>query len=358
MKTSCQVFRHELLETRRKMLGMSQVMLAKTAGISQAAVSKIEQGIQLPSKEHVQRFSDALSCPISFFFQADRVYGAPVSMHPVFRKSVSVRQKEMDKLLATLNLRIAHIRTFLNAAEFTPELPLPRYELSEYGGDIEKIADSVRRSWFAPRGPIIPLAEYAERAGCIVSVCDMGGANIDGVSYNIIDMPPIVFLNKRQPADRMRFTLAHELGHLVLGHVVPSERMEEEANCFASALLMPKADIANDLSNLTLDKAAKLKPYWRVSIASILMRAKSLQKITSAQSNCLWRKMSMLGYRTCEPPELDFEQEKTEMVSGYVKYFLNELAYSSEDISHAFCLYKQEFLEMYECQPRLKLIKP
>jgi Zn-dependent peptidase ImmA (M78 family) len=83
--------------------------------------------------------------------------------------------------------------------------------------------------------------------------------------------------NVEQPADRMRFTLAHELGHLVMHHDQPTQSMEQEANEFASAFLMPARDIRPHFARrVDLRLFAELKPVWRVSMASLLMRARSL----------------------------------------------------------------------------------
>lgn len=67
-------------------------------------------------------------------------------------------------------------------------------------------------------------------------------AAMDGVTMHAPDTLPCIFLNRSQPADRLRFSLAHELGHLIM-HRVPTLQMEEEANAFAAAFLAPAKDI-------------------------------------------------------------------------------------------------------------------
>lgn len=55
----------------------------------------------------------------------------------------------------------------------------------------------------------------------------------------------IVGYNEKKPVTRMKFTLAHELGHIVLGHKVGQEYWEEEeANHFALHLLFPRPLLA------------------------------------------------------------------------------------------------------------------
>lgn len=49
----------------------------------------------------------------------------------------------------------------------------------------------------------------------------------------------IIFYNDHDPRERIRFTIAHEIGHIVLGHLEKNKNFENEANCFARNLLCP-----------------------------------------------------------------------------------------------------------------------
>ena len=340
-------FRADLLALRRRMLGLSQAELATQAGVSQATLSKIEQGLREANDEQIDRFAQALRCERSFFFQAEREYGSPMSAHPMFRKRMAVGQKVIDRVIAELNVRIGHVRTFLASVDFAPELPLPQYNVEDFDGDLEAIAENVRRAWYVPRGPIRSLTDYVERAGCIIIPCNMEDAHIDGVSYRVPGLPPLIFLNKNQPADRMRFSLAHELGHLVM-HSYPSPEMENEANAFASALLMPRSDIGPELTGLTLEKAAYMKPVWRVSMAALLMRAKGLGKIDQYKSEYLWRQMSMRGYRLREPAEVDFEKEQPSLINALMRNLTDELEYGEAELERILHLQYEELAQLYE----------
>lgn len=339
-------FRNDLVSLRRRMLGFSQADLAERSGISQGTLSKIEQGLREASAEQVDKLGVALECPNSFFFQSVREYGPPMSAHPMYRKKASVGQKVIDRVIADLNVRIAHIRTFLSAVDFTPELPFPSYDLDEFAGDCGEVASSVRRAWYVPHGPIKSLTDYAERAGCLVVHCDMEEAKIDGVSYRVAGLPPVIFLNRNQPADRMRFSLAHEIGHLVL-HRYPSPDMEREADEFASALLMPKSDIAPHLSDLTVERAALMKPVWRVSMAALIVRATTLGRIDKNRAGYLWRQMSSRGFRTREPQSLDFPREEPTVIHALVQNLTEELQYSEGDLCKALHLYYDELASIY-----------
>lgn len=342
-----QPFRYDLLSLRRRMTGLSQMELAQQAGIAQGTLSKIEQGLKDISEDVANTLAKILQCPVSFFYQAEREYGPPISAHPLFRKKASVGQKVLDRVIAEFNVRISHIRTLLKTVDFQPELPLPQYDVDDFSGDIEEIANNVRRAWYAPRGPIASLTEFAERAGCLIVHCDMDAAKIDGASYRISGMPPIIFLNRHQSADRMRFSLAHELGHLVL-HAYPTPNMEQEADSFASALLMPSADIGPELNGLTLAKSAYMKPVWKVSMAALIVRATHLKRIDRAKAEYMWRTMSSQGYRTREPESLDFPREKPSLIDALLQKMTVELGYSKDELSQALHLHFQELAHMYD----------
>lgn len=350
--------RGELVGLRRRMRSLSQAELAVLAGITQGALSKIEQGIKDCTTEVQERIANALDCPVSFFYQAEREYGAPMSAHPMYRKRAAVPQKVLDRVIAELNIRIGHVRKFLAAVEFKPELPLPAYDLDDVGGDPEVVADNVRRAWLMPRGPVRSLTEYVERAGCLVVQCPLDDAKIDGVSYRIPGLPPIIFLNKDQPADRMRFSLAHELGHIVM-HSYPTPDMEEEANRFASALLMPANDIGPELIGLTLEKAAYMKPVWKVSMAAMIYRASELQRIEKSKAGYLWRQMSLRGFRLREPSAVDFGRERTSLMECLVANMVDDMGYTTDELASVLHLHFDEVSKMYGLAPTtgLRLVK-
>lgn len=96
----------------------------------------------------------------------------------------------------------------------------------------------------------VKITDLCRRIGIPVKFADLG-AEQDGYSAIVNDKPIIVINSlKRDNTARMRFTVAHELGHIMLGHVgvyelvnrepSPSDNeIEQQANIFASRLLAP-----------------------------------------------------------------------------------------------------------------------
>lgn len=118
----------------------------------------------------------------------------------------------------------------------------------------------------------------------------------DGFSANVKDKK-IIFINDRiSNNSRRRFTLAHELGHCILGHPLDNiqfrtnefydskQALEAEANVFARDLLMPAVVLAKmDIHNV--DEIVKL---CKVSNQSATIRAKRLEKLYEKNMFCTY----------------------------------------------------------------------
>lgn len=354
----------DMLRLARQRKGFQQTDAAKRLGIEQPLLSRMENGLAEIREEVLLRAERAYGVPKSFFFQSDTVYGAPVSVHPMWRRKADVTARELDAVVAELNIRVMHLRRLFQGADLAHSNDLPRLDVEDYGGPVE-VAAVLRAHWRVPRGPIKDLTLLAEKAGVLVVHSPLGGASISGVTFSVPGMPRLVVLNSEQPADRMRFTLAHELGHLVM-HRFPTPNMEEEANQFASALLVPKADLKPYLVGRRIDLSllAALKPEWRVSMQSLLMAITEAAPLTKNQSQYLWKQISARGYRTKEPPELDFPREQPTVVQSLIKVHREGLGYSLEELSKLLCAYEHELHELYAVgvggdpdRPKITIIK-
>ncbi|MGY9038388.1 MAG: helix-turn-helix domain-containing protein [Rhodobacterales bacterium] len=328
-------FNNELLLLARQYRGRSQAEVSDGAGLDQGHYSRIERGLlnAPPMPETLQAISRSLNFPVSYFLQGDEISGLPLSVHEAsWRKRASVGATELKRIHAELNLRIMHIRRYLQAVDLDQELPLPRLDAEDMGG-ADKVAAFMRKTWMIPDGPVSNLTSLCERAGILVIHCHFA-EKIDGVTMRLRDVPPLIFLNKASPADRMRHSLAHELGHLIM-HSMPTEEMEDEADTFAGELLAPISLVRSDLigGKITLERLARLKKYWRVSIASLLYKAGKFGLLNSNQSGYLWRQMSARGWKTREPDETQFPVEKPQVYDQILELHQKDLGYSAEDFA-------------------------
>ncbi len=337
----------DMLRLARQRLGLTQKAAAARLGIVQPLLSRFENGVATPDSALLIKAAQVYQVPVDFFEIRDPVYGPPVSVHPMTRGKSDVTAHELDLITAELNIRLMHLTRFLEGVDYNATANIPPLDVEQYGSP-EKIAATVRAHWGIPSGPIKNLTQYVERAGAIIGFSLFGGASVSGVTFRVSGRPPLILLNRSHPADRMRFTLAHELGHLVM-HRFPTENMEAEANEFASALLMPAADIRHAFlgRRVTLELLAALKPEWRVAMQALLMRASSLKYMSANQSRYLWQQISARGWRLREPAELDFPPETPKVLPSMVKAHLSDLGYSLGELTKMVRIHESEFTEMY-----------
>jgi Zn-dependent peptidase ImmA (M78 family)/DNA-binding XRE family transcriptional regulator len=289
----------EMITLAREAMGMTQSALSSELGIKQSTLSRYERGgIDVPP-EHIQQLTISLQRPISFFCWRERLYPSSCLYH---RKRKRLPEKELRRIHAWVNiLRIQAVR-LLERAEIETHYTFHRLDIHRLGGP-EKAAQALRHLWQVQKGPIKSCVDLVERAGGIVFCFPFGSSKVDGISQWPIDqpeIPPVFFLSDSFPGDRMRWTICHEIGHIVMHHL-PTDDLESEADRFAAEFLMPASEISSQLCDLTLARAAALKSFWRVSMQALIRRAKQLGKISQNQYEYLFKQMAMRGYRTCEP---------------------------------------------------------
>ncbi len=174
-----------------------------------------------------------------------------------------------------------------------------------------------------------------------------GSRLVDAVSWWVPGLNPLFFVNDALPPDRERMTLAHELAHMVMHDSIRPE-MEDEANRFASEFLMPSADIAHSLSVKSLHDLARLKPYWRVSMAALLKKAETLGKVDPGRARYLWVQLSKHGYRTREPAELDPPREQPMLLQELIDLHASSLGFTVGQLAEMLALDEHEMLALYD----------
>ncbi len=341
-------FNHRRLELARQSRGLTQAELASSLGISQGRLSKLEKGLNPADGELLGKLSESLHYPVKFFGAQDHLYGMPLRYH---RKRQSVAKRELDRVHAQIAIACTHVQRLWESVDIDQDHKLPRLDVDDYDDAVEEIARMVRASWMLPPGPVDSVVSRIEQAGVVVVEIDFGVTGLDAIGMRFPDpAPPVIFVSKSLPGDRMRFSLAHELGHLVM-HTVPpanaAEHMETQADRFAAEFLMPSEDIAPDLVGppLTLARLATLKEYWKVAMSALLRKAKTTGNLNERQARHLWMQMSSHGYRTREPVVI--EREVPELLREIFGTYRTDLEYSAEEIADVVALEPQELLRLY-----------
>lgn len=336
-------FNPEMLTLARMSRGITQTELATKVETNQGRISKIEHGFLVPDDALVNRLAETLNYPCEFFFQPGYIHTLPSWFH---RKRKQVSQTTLGRIHAEIAIRIRHIVQLLMSAEIRVLRPLPQYDIDQFDGDVENIARVVREVWGIARGPIADLALVLEEAGIVLVPCEFGTTDVDAIGMWLQGMPPMVFFNTSAPTDRVRFSIAHEVGHLIM-HATPTEDIEAQANRFAAEFLMPEYDIRPQLSNVSLSVLAILKKIWLVSMQALLKRARDLRTISEKKATALWKQMSALGFRKREPAELDLPPERPQLLRELIHYHTKELGISEPQLRSMFRLLEADYQRLY-----------
>lgn len=323
-----------MLVVAREARGLGQAELAVRLHVNQGTISRMEGGVVPVSEAVLEGYASELDFPTEFFRQQGALHGTGTeAFHQMYRRRQALPAKSLKQVEAHVNIVRMHVAKLLEAVEAAPGLGIPKLDIADYGGRADRAAEAVRAGWRLPSGPVENMTELIEGAGGIVVRMDFGTEMVDATSIRYAQVPPLFFVNDRLSGDRLRFTLAHELAHMVLHRDVPAPTMEEEADQFAAEFLMPARDIGPSLNRFDLRKAALLKPFWKVSMAALVVRAKTLGKLTDGQYRHLWTQMGAAGIRKREPEELDIPVENPRLHKELLDLHLNGLNYTPAQLA-------------------------
>jgi hypothetical protein len=133
--------------------------------------------------------------------------------------------RELKIIQAKVNIVRMQMAKLIRGVEIKSESVFPRMDVEEYDGGPEEIAALVRKAWGLQPGPIPHMVNAIEDVGGVVFRWPFGNRKLDAISQCVPGLPPLFFVNAQASNDRVRFSLAHELGHVVM-HRVPTPDQE------------------------------------------------------------------------------------------------------------------------------------
>lgn len=320
---------NDFLELARHLRELTQKEAADLLGISQGKLSKAEKGLQPLPPDILSKLPEVYQLPMSFFEQPTDTSQVG---HVYYRCQASIPAKIRDSLDAQVRVQKMAIDQLVEACEL-PDFEWTFMKPSESLTPTE-IARRTRYALGVHRGPIANLTVLLEDHGIIIQKLDFGTEKMDGLTSITDKGHKIIFLNTRMPNDRIRFSLAHELGHLIMHfQVVPEDPsvIEDEANEFASEFLMPAQEIAGSLKYLSAPVLATLKQHWKVSMRALIRRARDLNMINDSTYRNFQIMFSKKGYNKREPVPLSYE--RSNIIHDVIELYRTELGYSDEDLS-------------------------
>lgn len=303
-----EVFTAARVPMARSLRRLTASALARAVEVSPEWLSKVERGHETPSEELVARLARHLDLPAQFFYREPPRLPASEAFH--FRASSKLALK--DELAAR---SLASLASELSEwMDETYQLPIPGIpDLQELaGGEVaagpETAAELLRHHWGLGSAQISSMVGLLEVKGARIFSVSGGYQAIDAFSFRHRSSA-IIFLNPSKSAERLRFDLAHELGHLLLhgGSLDEGDNRirERQANDFASAFLMPRTGLMGSLrGNVSLDHLPQLRDHWKVSAMALTVRLHQLGVISDWTYRLYCQELSRRGFRRGEPGSL------------------------------------------------------
>lgn len=339
-------FNGERLKLARIFRNMTASELADKIGVSRQAVLQYEKNETNPKLDTEFTIITTLHFPRDFFYK-DNLFDLPIEN--TFFRALSTTKKIDLQTQEEKTKIIVYIYEFFNRYFNYPELNLPDIDIDvdlNNKENIEDIAIKVRNYWALGMNPIENMVNLLENKGIIVSTLNVNNKKIDAFTQihkiNNRDKYCVILSNDKQSVARRNFDAAHELGHIILHRNIEKiedltteeqRNLEEQANFFAAAFLLPKNEFFNNLKEpLNLESYKELKKKWKVSIAAMVMRAKQIGRINNNQYLELVKAMNYRKWRTREPLDNQWKLQQTILFKKSIEMLKNNNILSGSEL--------------------------
>ena len=325
----------------RLLAGMTRVDVAEALGhagisTSPSQISRIERG---------ERSADAsMLLALSQLFQVPTVWLLHEPTQSVtwlaYRKR-STLPKKIRKAIELLASDIAALHVELRDKLY-PDSSFAfteRLNVADLKG-ADDAARMLRDNWGLGDAPIENLTQTAETKGIVVIGQDRVSERFDGLAGYISDDVPVIVINSEVETDRRRFSLAHELGHLVMQtpHELSEDQSEKLAHRFAAALLVPEEVVRRELgesrNTISFAELGALKRRYGLSMQGWVYRAGELGIFPSGLVRAFWREVNRRGWKKTEPFDFVADEEPV-LLKQMISRAMEERLVSNERILEA-----------------------
>ena len=286
----------ERLKLARKRSGLSlRALSAQIDGlVSAQAIGKYERGAMMPSSTVAIALAKSLDVSTSYLLSPSNVSLESVE----FRKEASAKAKERAvveaEVLDSVD-RYLQIEQILGVDDSSREQQdWTPYDVQSVE-DAEDAAVSLRVTWDLGSRPIPDITELLEERGIKIIKLRLP-STVDGLTCDVRRTDgndfSVIVCSDEKSIERQRFTIAHELGHVIMK--VSSEFLEEMAcNRFAAAFLVPADELRREVGrhrlNFGFGELVEIKQKYGVSAAALVTRMQELRIIRRKTAEGIFR---------------------------------------------------------------------
>ncbi|HUN02134.1 MAG TPA: XRE family transcriptional regulator [Niabella sp.] len=305
----------ERFRSARLMKGFSLQDLANAIDnqVSRQALHRYEKGEVIPDTEKINLLSKALNVNPDYFFRSTKVELDEVE----FRKLSKMPQKEASIIKEITKEKLSRYLELEEILGLSNEFEdyLKDFEIITEYKQVNEAAELLREKWGLGYGPIFNIVELLEDKN--IKVVDLRvNEDFDGLQTRVNGTIPVVVFNanKINKPDRIRFTLLHELAHLLLKFGDITERQKETlCHQFAGAMLLPektlRAELGDHRNKLSINELGNIKKKYGISMQAIVIRAKDCGIINEHYTKQFFFLIKQMNWKVDEPIEYNGAEE-------------------------------------------------
>jgi Zn-dependent peptidase ImmA (M78 family)/transcriptional regulator with XRE-family HTH domain len=286
--------------------------------VSAQAIGKYERDEMMPSSSVLLALAKALSINPDYLLSTREVELVDVD----FRRHTAAGDKEqraVEAIVLDYAERYMQLEELLPGAATVWKAPTAKEFNIKLPEEAEHAANALRLTWKLGIGPINSMMELLEDKGIKVVEVQMPDS-ISGskafANQKDKDAAALIVVNSSHNGERQRFTLAHELGHLVLRfpNQLSEKQQEKAADRFAGAFLITRELLVKLIGEsrhvIEIGELISLKRFFKVSIASLVVRCGQLgilAKVSYAKMVAWLKANGLIDVGAAEPEPLPKE---------------------------------------------------
>jgi len=284
------------LKNARIHRGISVKQLIEKLGVSKQMISKYEKGLSVPDAKKLIALANILGVKPNYFFTPSNVVLKDIK----FRKKAKTSKKKVDSIKVSILNKMENYLLIEDILSIKSDFTMPlNNNIINSVDDVEPLAAELRQKWNIGNDPInniISLLESNEIK--VIEINDELTNSFDGLSTFVNDRFPAIVVNKKYGIERKRFTLLHELGHLLLSFNDNIDDKEQEKICdhFAGAVLLPKEILLEEVgryrTQISLNELINLQRRFGISISAIMYRMVSLSIIPKSKIKSFYKRIN------------------------------------------------------------------
>jgi Zn-dependent peptidase ImmA (M78 family) len=282
------------IKNSRIQKGYSLQEVAEKIGVSKQMINKYEKGDSIPSSDKLIAFSKLFGQKVDYFFRKPEVQIGEIN----FRKKSKFSNKKINSLKEEIRVQIENYLYIENICNLNSSFlnPLSEYVINSKP-DVIEATNLLRKAWNIGNDTIHNIIQLLEDKEIKVIEVAEETSLFDGLATVVDGKYYVIVVNKSMPIERKRFTILHELAHLLLNlnHLVEKEQ-ESFCHSFASEMLLAQRNVIVEFgdkrNNISFNELKNIQEKYGISISAIIYKLGEIKIISNEKVTGFYKRLN------------------------------------------------------------------